>query len=63
VVHVFTSQKIKPRRNPLFDDPVFRHFFGDGSEGDEPKTSGLGSGVIVSPNGYILTNFHVVEAR
>ncbi|MEF8720462.1 MAG: trypsin-like peptidase domain-containing protein [Candidatus Accumulibacter necessarius] len=62
VVHIFTSQKVKARRNPLFDDPVFRHFFGDSPEGEGPKTSGLGSGVIVSPNGYVLTNFHVVEA-
>ncbi|KFB77268.1 MAG: Periplasmic pH-dependent serine endoprotease DegQ precursor [Candidatus Accumulibacter cognatus] len=62
VVHIFTSQKIRTRRNPLFDDPVFRHFFGDNPAGDAPRTSGLGSGVIVSPNGYILTNFHVVEA-
>ena len=62
VVHIFTSKKIKTRRHPLLDDPVFRHFFGEGAEGDGPRTSGLGSGVIVSPNGYILTNFHVVEA-
>jgi serine protease DegQ len=61
VVHIFTSQKVKARRNPLLDDPVFRHFFGDGADGESPKTSGLGSGVIVSPSGYILTNFHVVE--
>ncbi len=61
VEHIFTSQKVKQRRNPLFDDPVFRHFFGDSPEGEGPKTSGLGSGVIVSPNGYVLTNFHVVE--
>jgi S1-C subfamily serine protease len=33
VVHIFTSQKIKARRNPLFDDPVFRHFFGDSPKG------------------------------
>jgi serine protease DegQ len=62
VVHIFTSQKIKARRSPLFDDPVFRHFFGDSAEGDGPKTSGLGSGVIVSASGFILTNYHVVEA-
>jgi serine protease DegQ len=62
VVHIFTSQKVKARRNPLFDDPVFRHFFGDSPDGEGPKTSGLGSGVIVSSNGYVLTNFHVVEA-
>ena len=62
VVHIFTSQKIKARRSPLFDDPMFRHFFGDSAEGDGPKTSGLGSGVIVSASGFILTNYHVVEA-
>jgi S1-C subfamily serine protease len=62
VVHIFHLAEDEARRSPLFDDPVFRHFFGDGPEGEAPKTSGLGSGVIVSPNGYVLTNFHVVEA-
>ncbi|HRD86894.1 MAG: trypsin-like peptidase domain-containing protein [Candidatus Accumulibacter sp.] len=61
VVHVFTSQKVKARRNPLLDDPVFRHFFGESGDGESPKTAGLGSGVIVSSSGYVLTNFHVVE--
>jgi len=62
VVHIFTSQKIRKRRHPLLDDPVFRHFFGDGAESEGPRSSGLGSGVIVSTSGYILTNYHVVEA-
>ncbi|HPT50817.1 MAG TPA: trypsin-like peptidase domain-containing protein [Accumulibacter sp.] len=62
VVHIFTSQKMKARRHPMLDDPILRHFFGDGVEGDAPATSGLGSGVIVSTKGYVLTNFHVVEA-
>lgn len=62
VVHIYTTQKIKQPNHPLFDDPIFRHFFGERPEGPAPKTSGLGSGVIVSPNGYILTNYHVVEA-
>ncbi|MQY51768.1 trypsin-like peptidase domain-containing protein [Rhodocyclus gracilis] len=61
VVHVFTSQKIRLPKHPLFDDPLFRHFFGDRPDG-ETRSAGLGSGVIVSSNGYILTNYHVVEA-
>ena len=61
VVHVFTSQKIRQPRHPLIDDPLFRYFFGGRPESSQ-RTSGLGSGVIVSSQGYILTNYHVVEA-
>jgi serine protease DegQ len=62
VVHIYTTQQIKQQKHPLFEDPIFRHFFGDRPEGQPQRNSGLGSGVIVSPNGYILTNFHVIEA-
>jgi Do/DeqQ family serine protease len=49
-----------PVRNPHVDDPVFRYFFGDGARPSQPAV-GLGSGVIVSPEGYLLTNHHVIE--
>jgi serine protease DegQ len=62
VVNIFTSQDLKRPRHPLQDDPVFRYFFGDPSDPAMQRREGLGSGVIVSDTGYILTNHHVIEA-
>lgn len=62
VVNVFTSKEVRMPSHPLFDDPVFQRFFGERFESRPRRTSSLGSGVIVSPEGYILTNHHVVEA-
>jgi serine protease DegQ len=60
VVNVFTSGTTKGGRHPFRDDPLFRRFFGD-SLGEGRPTASLGSGVIVTSKGYVLTNNHVVE--
>ncbi len=62
VVNIFTSTEIKKPRHPLMDDPRFHFFFGEEFDNSPQRGSNLGSGVIISHDGYILTNHHVVEA-
>lgn len=67
VVKITSQTKAKRVRmngsdNPMFDDPIFRQFFGGRMpEMQSPAQTGLGSGVIISSDGYIVTNNHVVE--
>src|SRR5262245_22181802 len=60
VVNVYAAKTVAVR-NPLFDDPIFRRFFGvPGGAGDQVQRS-LGSGVLVDPIGLVVTNNHVIE--
>jgi Do/DeqQ family serine protease len=58
VLNVYAARVIE-NRVPMFDDPIFRRFFG--SSPREQVQRSLGSGVIVDPAGLVVTNFHVIE--
>jgi serine protease DegQ len=59
VVSIFTSKALP--RHPSADDPWFRFFFGDRDRPQDQTQRGLGSGVLVSPEGYLITNNHVID--
>ena len=61
VVNIFTS-KAAANPQPYMDDPQFRHFFCDQFDESTQRENSLGSGVLVSSQGLILTNHHVIEA-
>lgn len=67
VVNIQSTRVIKAsdqqEQNPMFSDPFFRQFFGGQGNGrpHAQRESGLGSGIIIQANGYILTNNHVVD--
>ena len=64
VVNINTAKVVTVRPQPFFDDPIFRQFFGDTNNLIRPRKrveTSLGSGVIMSEQGYILTNHHVIQ--
>ena len=60
VANLYTTKVVNKNARPLFEDPQFRHFFGNNEPKQKRMESSLGSAVLMSPEGYLLTNNHVV---
>ena len=61
VVNIYTTKQIVSNRRSLLDSPLLRRFFGESRQPRQQTQTSLGSGVIMSMQGYILTNYHVIE--
>jgi len=63
VLNIFTTKITTERSNPLLSDPLVRQFFGDylSSRPRKRLETSLGSAVVISSQGYMLTNFHVID--
>ena len=61
VANLYTTKVVSKSNHPLFEDPQFRRFFGDNLPKQRRMESSLGSAVIMSPEGYLLTNNHVTS--